>query len=385
MYKLDFLFLVANANLRGGTEIQTINISHALIEAGYRVKVLSIVPYDGNDKTILSFEFHLYQRYEKKTQSLPNKLCADYFSDKYLAKLLRTFTATYQPRILVNQTYDLIHILPFGDNYRIAQVFNWSILGYEKSIQQIIHKKSGLIRLLSSRNNNRKVSLRHAAITLCNDLIVLTNAAKAELKLVNSRINGKQVTVIPNPLKNSVDSAKLSSLNNQNIVFVGRLSSEKGVMRLLHIWEYISNQFPKYNLSIYGEGDMRNQMEQYINNKQLRNICFYGFEHDISNIYLSADLLLSTSDSEGFGLVFIEAFYYGVPVVSFDCPTSPKEVIADAGLLINCFDEKEYAAQAISLLQDKKKLKYLQNKAVERARYFYEKKITNQWIKLLES
>ena len=39
MYKLDFLFLVENANLRGGTEIQTINITHALIEANYRAKL----------------------------------------------------------------------------------------------------------------------------------------------------------------------------------------------------------------------------------------------------------------------------------------------------------------------------------------------------------
>lgn len=52
MYKLDFLFLVENANLRGGTEIQTINITHALIEANYRARVLSVVPYSGGDDVI---------------------------------------------------------------------------------------------------------------------------------------------------------------------------------------------------------------------------------------------------------------------------------------------------------------------------------------------
>ena len=65
MYKLDFLFLVENANLRGGTEIQTINITHALIEANYRARVLSVVPYSGDDDVILSFDLKSYRIYEK--------------------------------------------------------------------------------------------------------------------------------------------------------------------------------------------------------------------------------------------------------------------------------------------------------------------------------
>ena len=116
----------------------------------------------------------------------------------------------------------------------------------------------------------------------------------------------------------------------------------------------------------------------------MRNIRFCGFEQDLSKIYLSADLLLSTSESEGFGLVFIEAFYYGVPVVSFNCPVSPKEVIADAGVLVACFDEQAYAIQVMKLLHDKEKLRMLQRKAVERARCFYQNRIVSQWVKLVE-
>ena len=143
-------------------------------------------------------------------------------------------------------------------------------------------------------------------------------------------------------------------------------------------------QFHDYTLLIYGEGNAKNQMEQYIHENGLRNIRFCGFEQDLSKIYLSADLLLSTSESEGFGLVFIEAFYYGVPVVSFNCPVSPKEVIADAGVLVDCFDEQAYAIQVMKLLHDKEKLRMLQRKAVERARCFYQNRIVSQWVKLVE-
>ena len=353
MYKLDFLFLVENANLRGGTEIQTINITHALIEANYRARVLSVVPYSGDDDVILSFDLKSYRIYEKWKKNPINDLCAERFSDACLAKLLRVFIATYQPKVLVNETYELITALPFEGKCRIVQVFNWSILGYEESILQIIHQKHGWMRFLSLKKNIRQVTKRHTAIALCNDVIVLTNTAKKELKMVNHNIKETQIRVIANPLRKSDDAKNISSLDNRNIVFVGRLSFEKGVMRLLHIWQSISKQFHDYTLLIYGEGNAKNQMEQYIHENGLRNIRFCGFEQDLSKIYLSADLLLSTSESEGFGLVFIEAFYYGVPVVSFNCPVSPKEVIADAGVLVDCFDEQAYAIQVMKFLHDK--------------------------------
>lgn len=384
MYKLDFLFLVENANLRGGTEIQTINITHALIEANYRARVLSVVPYSGDDDVILSFDLKSYRIYKKQKKNPINDLYAERFSDAYLAKLLRVFIETYQPKVLVNETYELITTLPFGGQCRIVQVFNWSIFGYEESILQIIHQKHGWMRFLSMKKNVRQVTQRHAAIALCNDLIVLTNTAKRELKMVNHKIKETQIKVIANPLRKSDDAKNISSLDNRNIVFVGRLSFEKGVMRLLHIWQSISRQFHDYTLSVYGEGDAKDQMEQYIHENGMKNIRFCGFEQDLSKIYLSADLLLSTSESEGFGLVFIEAFYYGVPVVSFNCPVSPKEVIADAGVLIDCFDEQAYATQVMTLLHDKEKLRMLQRKAVERARCFYQSRIVSQWVKLVE-
>lgn len=88
-------------------------------------------------------------------------------------------------------------------------------------------------------------------------MIVLTNTAKKELKMVNHNIKETQIRVIANPLRKSDDAKNISSLDNRNIVFVGRLSFEKGVMRLLHIWQSISKQFHDYTLLIYGEGNAK--------------------------------------------------------------------------------------------------------------------------------
>lgn len=59
-------------------------------------------------------------------------------------------------------------------------------------------------------------------------------------------------------------------------------------------------------------------------------------------------------------------------------------MIADAGVLIDCFDEQAYATQVMTLLHDKEKLRMLQHKAVERARCFYQSRIVSQWVKLVE-
>ena len=91
------------------------------------------------------------------------------------------------------------------------------------------------------------------------------------------------------------------------------------------------------------------------------------------------------SDSEGFGLVFIEAFYYGVPVVSFDCPVSPREVIGDAGILVPCFDENEYADAVVAKLSETEDLRKSQRSVINRAKLFYSNIIAKHWNDLLTS
>lgn len=383
MNKLDFLFLIFDINLRGGTEIQTLNITQSLNEFGYRARILSIVPYNGEDNTILSLNFKTYKKYENIEHNPINKICFNIKSNNYLAKVLHSYIIKLRPQVLVNQTYDLIQLLPFNSKIKIIQVFNWSILGYEESIKQIIQGKKGLAKYLSIFINNHIVKARHSIIKKCNYIVVLTETAKEEIKTINKKITENKIKIIPNPLKVQKDSPQISSLNNHNIIFVGRLSYEKGVMRLLRIWKEISLLLPNYTLSIYGKGNAQEEMERYIKKNQLKNIIFRGFEPDHYKIYTSADLLFSTSDSEGFGLVFIEAFYFGVPVISFDCPVSPKEVIGNAGLLIECFNEKKYIEEAVALLKDIKRLKELQQNSIKRARLFYENKIVDKWTNFL--
>ena len=126
----------------------------------------------------------------------------------------------------------------------------------------------------------------------------------------------------------------------------------------------------------------KGEMEKYIRSHELKNIYFKGFCSDLDKIYSTADLLCMTSETEGFGMVLIEAMYYGVPCVSFDCPVSPKEIIADAGVTIPCFDEREYAKQVVTLLKNPTAMAALKTKSIKRAQCFFIEEIVEKWVGL---
>ena len=90
-------------------------------------------------------------------------------------------------------------------------------------------------------------------------------------------------------------------------------------------------------------------------------------------------------ETEGFGMVLIESMYYGVPCISFDCPISPKEVIADAGVLCQCYDEENFATNVVRLMQNPELLKEYQKKSIIRAADFYIDRVIARWEKMIYS
>lgn len=377
---MKVLFTIANANLRGGTEILAFNLLHELNAAGMDCWLLSVVPYQGQDSRVVSFADDDYRTWERLQAKPENKLAGSARSDALLRSLIEAKAAELKVEWIINHTYDICAAIPTDGKFKTAQVFNWSIRGYEDSLTVIIRKKGILGRMLSSLSFSRQRARWHKALPKFTRLVVLTDAAHEEIMETCSTVNPEKLVTIPDPLMHNEGSQVLSNLKNKNLVFVGRLSREKGVMRVLRIWERIVKELPDYTLSIYGTGDMKPKMEAFVAEHKLPGVKFMGFCSDLAQIYTNADLLLMTSDSEGFGMVLIEAMYYGVPCITFDCPVSPKEIIADAGIAVPCFDEGLYANEVLILLLDSRRLKNLQIKAISRAQSYFVQNVINLWI-----
>lgn len=379
---MDILFIVENANLQGGTEILTFNLMHALQNDGVDSCILSINPYIGKDKNVYSLSDFEYKKWAKKSKSIINKIFINSLSDKYLKSILIEKIELFKPKLIVNQTLDIITALPLN-RQNIAQVFNWSLCGYEKSLLNNITKYPFIKRVIIFIFIKLICIRRYKLLNTIPILIALSNSGVKELKSINSKILDKNIRIIPDPLIFSSDSDVISNQNNNNIVFVGRLSNEKGVMRLLRIWKEVNKELSHYTLTIYGDGELKNEMIHYIDENNIKNVIFKGYCNKLKEIYSNADLLCLTSETEGFGMVIIEAKYFGVPCISFDCPVSPKEIIDNAGLVVPCFDENAYKNKIISLLNNKNLLRTLQLNCIEQAKKYYINNIVARWRELL--
>lgn len=378
----EYVFLIRDLNRNGGQEIQTINIVNGLNAIGIKAAVLTLVPYKGNCKNVFTISDAACSQCSKLASSKINKLSIDFILDKYIKKIILHKLKFLGCKVLINQDYEFSHVLPFHNGIKILQVLHWSIRGYEASLTKTTNYKGFAVFLLNIKLKIR-AKLRLKGLKKSDGIIVLTQSAISEIKDLIPNYNESNIHVAYNPLPYIQDATYHTTLENKNICFVGRLSIEKGCIRLLKIWNKISQLLPEYKLSIYGEGPYKKEMLEYIKNYNLQHINLCGYENDLKKIYSNQDLLLSTSDSEGFGLVFIEAFYYGVPVISFDCPVSPKEIIDDAGILIPCYNEDKYANEVIALLKDRERMSQLQDKAIKRARLFYLDNISNKWMEIL--
>jgi len=209
--------------------------------------------------------------------------------------------------------------------------------------------------------------------------IVLTEEDKASWTELSN------VEVIPDPL--AFDVAEVSPLKAKRVIAVGRYVYQKGFDLLLQAWAKIEKQFPDWELAIYGMGD-RSPYENLA--KQLgvdMNRCHLnGSTQNIRKEYLESSLFVFSSRFEGFGMVLIEAMACGLPVVSFDCPCGPKDIVShdEDGLLVPSGDI-EKLANAMSQLMDSYELRHQMAKnAIGNVRRFQIDEIADRWQLLFE-
>ena len=210
--------------------------------------------------------------------------------------------------------------------------------------------------------------------------VVLTEEDKSSWMEMNN------INVIPDPLAFNV--SEVSPLTNKRVIAVGRYVYQKGFDLLLKAWAKIENQHPDWELVVYGMGD-RDSYEQIIDNLHIdRSHChLYGSTSDIKKEYLNSSLFVFSSRFEGFGMVLIEAMACGLPVVSFDCPCGPKDIVCheEDGLLVPSGDTDSLADAMHKLMSDDVLRKDMASKALINVRRFQLDEIALRWKTLFDS
>lgn len=192
------------------------------------------------------------------------------------------------------------------------------------------------------------------------------------------------VEVISNPLP--FHTQKTSNLTEHKVIAVGRYTYQKGFDLLLKAWKIVTEKHPDWELYIYGKGD-KTDYKKLAGKLDLKNFTLENATPDIIDKYSESSIFVLSSRFEGFGMVIAEAMACGVPVVSFDCPCGPKDIIKNGedGLLVEN-GNIEQLAEKISFLIEKEDIrKKMGNKAHINVKRFDEEKIMRQWICLFDN
>lgn len=139
--------------------------------------------------------------------------------------------------------------------------------------------------------------------------------------------------VIPNPLSRAfLKEGRIEWKDRcKKIVNVGSLSKQKNHKLLIDAYIKIQKEFPGFVMEICGEGSLRKELQEYINEHEMgRKISLTGNVDNIREQIEDTRLFVMSSDYEGMPNALIEAMAVGLPVISTDCPCGgPKFLIED--------------------------------------------------------
>jgi len=214
-------------------------------------------------------------------------------------------------------------------------------------------------------------------------IVVLTGDDARDYR---EELNGAltRVEQIPNALPEL--GGGTSPLDEKAVVAAGRLTGQKGFDLLIRAFALVVRERPDWELRIYGDGSQRAELERLIAELGLDgSVRLMGATSDIGEELARASVFALSSRFEGFGMVLVEAMSKGVPVVSFDCPRGPSEIVDDGvdGVLVPNGDVGALARALVELTGDEQRRRALGAAGLEKSRRYEIGAIGERWEALL--
>lgn len=195
---------------------------------------------------------------------------------------------------------------------------------------------------------------RKIAVRMADKILVLTKAAEA-IYIHDYRASKEKVVQIYNPVSNAAYSFSPYNVESKKIISVGRLSYQKNFQLLINLANIILPKHVDWTWDIYGEGDDRKILEHLIEkNNLVGRVNLKGQVDNLYSVYNQYAFQVMTSRYEGFPMSLLEGAANNLPLVSFDIPTGPSEIIVDGknGFLVKNGENNTMCMRIEQLIKD---------------------------------
>lgn len=238
------------------------------------------------------------------------------------------------------------------------------------------------------------------------DLITNFGIPKDKIKVIYNFYDVEKIQLLS---EESIPSEHQESYGAPTIITVGRLSYQKGHWHLIRAFKEVKEKIPNAKLLILGEGELMSYLEELTSNLELKeDIHFLGFQSNPFKYIAKANLFVFPSMYEGFPNALAEAMACGIPVISSDCPSGPREILSSSldikepvikdirydeyGVLVPTPDgvkydanelltkeEKMLSESIVTMLKDEQLLKKYKERSLNRITDFHIDEIIKQW------
>lgn len=282
---------------------------------------------------------------------------------------------TKLPKILKQQNFDLVHFANFNHPILYRRAFVVTIHDLIMHLYPTGKQKKSLIRKIAyqwtMRDCRRAKRVIVPSESTRRDLVGMLNYRQDKIVITPE---GSEKMFRVHTEREKIAVKERLGLPKQYLLFVSRWEAYKGLPALLTAHEQLAEHFPDLGLVICGRPDTQNlQIAELVKQKQADNpnIVTPGFvsDEDLAAIYSAAAVYVHPSMYEGFGIMVLEAFASGVPVVTSNTSSLP-EVVGDAGLLVDPKSPEELVSAIKKILSDKNLAEELVAKGLERVKQY---------------
>ena len=286
---------------------------------------------------------------------------------------LKKWINKIKPDVLVvcHYSFDFYFLPIIGKKYKTMLIKEFHSSRHYQHQQQMI--TTNVFRKLVYRIN-RYIEAKY------DFLVVLT---EDERKYFSS----DNLVVIPNAISKIPE--KVAKLENKKVITAGRVAPVKGYDQLINAWAIVHQSYPEWSLDIFGDGDkayMSSIKDRIIELGLEGSVFVRGSTGNMIGEMMEASLYVMSSKTECFPMVLLESLSCGLPVVSFNCPNGPRNIIRhnEDGLLVPDQNVQELARHMKMLISDgsyRVQLGQMGRKNVQR---FSPKSVMEKWNALFD-